>query len=324
MLSIASPLFHFGSLMVIMGHLTGLFVPASWTDALGMSDHLYHLQALLLGAPAGFAALLGIGLLIYRRCTHRVVFLATTRNDKLMYVVLVCAIVAGLSCTLMGATPYGEAHDYRQTVSVWFRSIWILEPRGDPMAHAAMYYQIHALIALGLFALWPFTRLVHAFRAGTRLILRRERPHPGAQLRFTDADGMRVTAFITDTEPGVIPGQVAGLELRHRQHARIEDRIRELKATGLRNLPCHGFWANAAWLEITLTAADLVTWARLIGFGDQPALARAEITTFRYRVLHVAARITHGARRLRLRIDATWRWAAQIATAWQAIRTAFG
>ncbi|BCI51726.1 IS1380 family transposase [Mycolicibacterium litorale] len=159
--------------------------------------------------------------------------------------------------------------------------------------------------------------------AGTRLILRKERPHPGAQLRFTDADGMRVTAFITDTAPGVVPGQVAGLELRHRQHARVEDRIRELKATGLRNLPCHSFWANAAWLEIALAAADLVTWCRLIGFGSHPGLARAEIDTFRYKVLHVAARITRGARQLRLRIDATWRWAAMIATAWQRIRTAF-
>jgi Transposase DDE domain group 1 len=160
--------------------------------------------------------------------------------------------------------------------------------------------------------------------AGTRLILRKERPHPGAQLRFTDADGMRVTAFITDTAPGLVPGQVAGLELRHRQHARVEDRIRELKATGLRNLPCHAFDANAAWLEIILAAADLVTWARLIGFTSHPGLARAEITTFRYRVLHVAARITRGARRTRLRIDATWRWASQIATAWQHLRTAFG
>ncbi|WP_326546210.1 IS1380 family transposase [Mycolicibacterium sp. ND9-15] len=165
---------------------------------------------------------------------------------------------------------------------------------------------------------------LNSWPAGTRLILRKERPHPGAQLRFTDADGMRVTAFITDTPPGVIPGQLAGLELRHRQHARVEDRIRELKATGLRNLPCHGFWANAAWLEIVLTATDLVTWTRLIGFRTHPGLARAEITTFRYRVLHVAARITHGARQLRLRIDATWRWAAQIATAWQHLRTAFG
>ncbi|TGD89142.1 IS1380 family transposase [Mycolicibacterium sp. CH28] len=159
--------------------------------------------------------------------------------------------------------------------------------------------------------------------AGTRLILRKERPHPGAQLRFTDTDGMRVTAFITDTPAGVVPGQVAGLELRHRQHARVEDRIRDLKATGLRNLPCQSFWANAAWLEIVLAAADLVTWARLIGFRDHPALARAEIATFRYRVLHVAARITRSARQLRLRIDATWRWAAQIATAWHHIRSAF-
>ncbi|MDO0978186.1 IS1380 family transposase [Mycolicibacterium frederiksbergense] len=139
---------------------------------------------------------------------------------------------------------------------------------------------------------------------GTRLILRKERPHPGAQLRFTDTDGMRVTAFITDTPPGAIPGQVAGLELRHRQHARVEDRIRDLKATGLRNLPCHSFWANAAWLEIILAATDLVTWTRLIGFRAHPTLAHAEIATFRYRVLHVAARITRGARQLRLRIDA--------------------
>lgn len=97
-----------------------------------------------------------------------------------------------------------------------------------------------------------------AWPAGTRLVLGKERPHPGTQLRFTDADGMRVTAFITDTTPGVVPGQLAGLELRHRQHARVQDRIREAKATGLANLPCHSFDANAAWLEIVLTATDLV------------------------------------------------------------------
>ncbi len=162
-----------------------------------------------------------------------------------------------------------------------------------------------------------------AWLAGTRLILRKERPHPGAQLRFTDIDGMRITAFITDTPPGAVPGQLAGLELRHRQHARVEDRIRQAKAVGLTNLPCHGFDANAAWLEIVLAAADLVAWAQLIGFTDTPELARCEIAAFRYRVLHVAARITRGARQLRLRIDATWRWAAAIATAWQHLRTAF-
>ena len=158
---------------------------------------------------------------------------------------------------------------------------------------------------------------------GTRLVLRKERPHPGAQLRFTDADGMRVTAFITDTSPGVVPGQLGGLELRHRQHARVEDRMREAKATGLRNLPCHAFAANAAWLEIVMTATDLVAWAKLIGFTGQPSVARCEITTFRYRVLHVAARLTRSARQTRLRIDATWRWATAIATAWRRLRAAF-
>ena len=159
--------------------------------------------------------------------------------------------------------------------------------------------------------------------SGTRLVLRKERPHPGAQLRFTDVDGLRVTAFITDTAPGAVPGQLAGLELRHRQHARVEDRIRQAKAAGLRNLPCHDFQSNAAWLEIVLAAADLVAWTQLIGFTEAPELARCEINALRYRVLHVAARITRGARKLRLRIDATWRWAAAIATAWQRLRAAF-
>jgi Transposase DDE domain group 1 len=159
--------------------------------------------------------------------------------------------------------------------------------------------------------------------AGTRLILRKERPHPGAQLSFTDSDGMRVTAFITDTGSGVVAGQLAGLELRHRQHARVEDRIRQAKATGLRNLPCHRAEANAAWLEIILAAGDLVAWTQLIGFTENPELATCEIGTFRYRVLHVAARVTRGARQTRLRIDATWRWATPISQAWQRLREAF-
>jgi hypothetical protein len=162
-----------------------------------------------------------------------------------------------------------------------------------------------------------------AWPAQTRLILRKERPHPGAQLRFTDSDGHRVTGFITDTPDGVVPGQLAGLELGHRQHARVEDRIREAKATGLRNLPFNSFAANTAWLEIIMAATDLVAWAKRIGFTDQPALARCEIDTFRYRVLHVAARITRNAQQHHLRIDSTWRWAHAIATAWHRIRAAF-
>lgn len=158
---------------------------------------------------------------------------------------------------------------------------------------------------------------------GSTVILRAERPHPGAQLSFTDADGHRITAVITDIPDKVIPGQTAGLELNHRQHARVEDRIREAKAAGLRNLPCRGFTENAAWLETLLAATDLVCWTKLLGFHDVPALAHAEIATFRNLVLHVAARITRGSRQTRLRIDQTWRWATEITHAWHTIRAAF-
>ena len=88
-------------------------------------------------------------------------------------------------------------------------------------------------------------------------------------------------------------------------------------------ITCHAFDANAAWLQIVLTATDLVAWSKLIGFADQPALARCEIETFRYRVLHVAARISRGARQTWLRIDANWPWAQAIAAGWHRIRAAF-
>jgi nitrate reductase gamma subunit len=165
LLSIGSPMFHFGSLVVIAGHVVGLCIPEWLTQDLGLSDHFYHLQALILGVPAGLATLAGLGLLIYRRWTSGPVNMATTLSDKLMYPVLVCALVAGMSCTLMGATHYGEVHDYRQNVSVWFRSIFILDLRGDLMLQAPFYFQVHVMIALVLFAVWPFTRLVHAFSA---------------------------------------------------------------------------------------------------------------------------------------------------------------
>lgn len=158
---------------------------------------------------------------------------------------------------------------------------------------------------------------------GSRLMLRKERPHPGAQLTFTDADGHRITAVLTDTPPGIVPGQAAGLELRHRQHARVEDRIREAKAAGLRNLPCHAEAENAAWLQAVLVAIDLTCWTKQICFADTPALARCEIHAFRYRVLHVAARLVHRGRDLHLRIDRTWRWANPIANGFHRLSAAF-
>lgn len=181
----------------------------------------------------------------------------------------------------------------------------------DELRDGAWVAEASGMIDLGS---WP---------AGSRLILRKERPHPGAQLTFTDVDGHRITAILTNTPPGIVPGQAAGLELRHRQHARVEDRIREAKATGLRNFPCHAMSENEAWLQVVLTAVDLVAWTKTLAFADVPQLARCEIHAFRYRVLHVAARLTRGARQVRLRIGKTWRWAKHIAEGFTRIRAAF-
>lgn len=171
LLRIGSPLFHFGLLVVIVGHVIGLLIPKSWTDAVGLSQEAYHLQALLLGTIAGISTLVGVGILIYRRRTTGPVFMATTRNDKLMYVVLVAAIVAGLATTLLGASG-GDEHNYRLTVSPWFRSLFVLQPDIEAMSRAALSFHLHALIGMALFAIWPFTRLVHAFTAPVQYLFR--------------------------------------------------------------------------------------------------------------------------------------------------------
>jgi nitrate reductase gamma subunit len=165
LLRVASPLFHFGILVVVIGHVIGLVIPESWTHAIGLSEHAYHVQAVILGSIAGVSTLVGVALLIYRRRTTGPVFMATTVNDKVMYVVLVLAIIAGICATALGSGVVGEAYNYRETISVWFRSIWVLQPRGDLMAEAPLLFQVHVAIALVLFALWPFTRLVHVFSA---------------------------------------------------------------------------------------------------------------------------------------------------------------
>ena len=172
LLRLGSPLFHFGILVVIVGHVIGLIVPKSWTDAVGVSQEVYHVQALALGLVAGFCTLVGVGILIYRRRTTGPVFAATTRNDKAMYVVLVAAILAGLAATLLGAAATGDAHNYRLTVSPWFRSLFVLHPDVAAMARADAAFHLHALIGMLLFATWPFTRLVHAFSAPVGYLFR--------------------------------------------------------------------------------------------------------------------------------------------------------
>ena len=150
---------------------------------------------------------------------------------------------------------------------------------------------------------------------GMRLIVRKERPHPGARLRFTDPGGHRFTCFATNTKTG----QLADLELRHRRRARCEDRIRAAKDTGLRNLPLHGYAQNQIWCEITALAGDLLAWTQMLALTG-PA-RRWEPKRLRLRLFSIAGRIVRSGRRLRLRLSRTWPWARQTATAITRLQT---
>jgi nitrate reductase gamma subunit len=163
LLRIGSPLFHFGILFVFLGHVMGLGVPKSWTENVGISEGMYHVMAVGIGSIAGFATLVGMAILIYRRRTVGPVFSATTKMDKTMYVVLASVIVLGLANTVI-ANIFGS-YDYREGVSVWFRGIFLLQPHPELMAEAPIGFQLHGMAAFLLFALWPFTRLVHVFSA---------------------------------------------------------------------------------------------------------------------------------------------------------------
>jgi Transposase DDE domain group 1 len=141
-----------------------------------------------------------------------------------------------------------------------------------------------------------------AWPLGTRLIVRKERPHPGAQLRFTDVDGHRYQCFLTDQTGH----DLAALEVTHRLHARVEDRIAEARELGLARLPFHAFDANETWIELTLLAQDLLAWKRALILD--PNSARLAPKRLRHRLLHVAGRLTRSGRRRTLHLPAQWPW----------------
>ena len=176
--------------------------------------------------------------------------------------------------------------------------IWELAYDADGQARPGAW--VAELTGLLDLANWP---------AGMRVIVRKERPHPGAQLRFTDIDGHRFTAFATSTKGG----QLADLELRHRRRARCEDRIRCAKDTGLRNLPLQGYAQNQIWCEIVALACELLAWMQMLALTGKAR--RWEPRRLRLRIFSAAGRLIRGGRRLRIRLAASWPWARQITAA---------
>jgi Transposase DDE domain group 1 len=149
---------------------------------------------------------------------------------------------------------------------------------------------------------------------GSRLIIRRERPHPGAQLSFTDHDGYRFQAILTD-QPDE---NIAIIERRHRQRARVEDRIRDDKDSGLAKFPFKAFALNEVWLEIVMLAHDLIVWTQALLLDGE--LAKAEPKRLRYRLLHVAGRLAFHGRQAKLRLQHNWPWADELVAAFARLK----
>jgi hypothetical protein len=149
---------------------------------------------------------------------------------------------------------------------------------------------------------------------GSRLIVRREHPHPGAQLSFSDHDGFRFQAILTDQpEP-----DIAVIERRHRHRPRVEDRIRDDKDTGLANFPFKELALNEIWLEIVLLAHDLIVWTQALLLDGE--LAKAEPKRLRYTLLHVAGRLAFSGRRAKLHLQGTWPWATELLAAFRRLK----
>lgn len=159
----AGPAFHYGALAAIGGHVIGLMIPKSFTEAIGMSENTYRWFSAIAGAVAGAVCVVGFAGLVYRRATNARVRRTTSRTDLLVYFLLV--VLIGLGCwmtfahNLITASPY----DYRDSISQWWRSLFILHPDVDAAVGANTVYQVHAIVAWSFWALFPFSRLVHAW-----------------------------------------------------------------------------------------------------------------------------------------------------------------
>jgi len=159
----ASPAFHYGALAAVAGHVIGLCIPHAWTDAIGITEHTYRWIAAIAGAVAGAVTLIGLIGLVYRRASSDRVRRTTTRIDLFTYALLTVLIVLGCYMTFVENLVAHAAYNYRDSIAVWWRSIFYLQPNVAAIARAPLVYQLHAIIAWLFWAAFPFTRLVHAW-----------------------------------------------------------------------------------------------------------------------------------------------------------------
>jgi nitrate reductase gamma subunit len=153
--------FHFGAIAAIMGHVLGVLIPASWTEAAGIHEHTYHLISAVGGLTAGVAVTLGLAILVWRRARFPRVRVTTKRMDVVVFALLALGILTGMAVTVLNSV--FDNINYRETVAPWFRSLFVLDPDVDAMTGAHWVSQVHVTSAWALYALWPFSRLVHAW-----------------------------------------------------------------------------------------------------------------------------------------------------------------
>lgn len=156
-----SPIFHYATFAAIGGHVIGILIPAWFTDFLGISEHGYHMFAATAGTVAAVLVIVGVIVLALRRLFVPRVRSTTSPVDWLALILLLLIIITGIIPTIMNM--FGGAYDYRSTVGVWFRGLFIGQPDVEAMATAPLLYQVHATAAWAIWAVWPFTRLVHAW-----------------------------------------------------------------------------------------------------------------------------------------------------------------
>ncbi len=170
LLRLGSNLFHWGIIFVFGGHVMGLLIPVSVYETMGVSEHQYHTIALIGGVPAGIAATIGILILLYRRMTVRRLLATSTKGDWVSLIFLIIVILSGMSATFFNIDSNG--FDYRTTIGPWLRGVLLFHPDATLLTSVPVWFKVHMIAAMGIFAAWPFTRLVHVFSVPLRYLSR--------------------------------------------------------------------------------------------------------------------------------------------------------